>query len=137
MQINLWVVIVGAVLSMVIGFIWYGPLFGRIWMKIEGANPNDVEDRKKMQKGAGPLYAIQFLLSLVQVYIITLINTGLPLSASIHSAILLWFGFSLPLVAGNAMWNNKPRKVKWTQFLIQAGYQLILFIAFGILIAVW
>ncbi len=49
-SINYFAIVVGAVLSMVIGTIWYGPLFGRKWGEIVGVDMNDVEAMKKMQK---------------------------------------------------------------------------------------
>lgn len=58
MTINYWAVLACGVISMVAGAIWYGPLFGRKWMEIIGANPDDIEARKKMQKSAGPLYLV-------------------------------------------------------------------------------
>jgi hypothetical protein len=50
MNINYWAVLVCGVLSMVIGFVWYGPLFGKKWMEIVGATFKDIEERKRMQK---------------------------------------------------------------------------------------
>jgi hypothetical protein len=65
MEVNYWAIASGAVLSMIISPIWYGHLFGKKCMGIVGVNPADLEARKKMQKSAGPLYAVQ-LSSLLQ-----------------------------------------------------------------------
>ncbi len=59
MEINYLAILVCGVLSMVIGAIWYGPLFGKKWMEICGVNADDLNARKEMQKGAAPLYAVQ------------------------------------------------------------------------------
>ena len=127
-----------AVLSMVIGAIWYGPMFGRKWMEIVGANPDDQERRKQMQKEAMPLYIIQFILTLVQVYVLNglLIWTN---AAGKEVPVALWicFGLIMPVVAGSAMWNNDPKKVVWARFLIQMGYQFILFLVFGYVLGAW
>ena len=63
MQINYLAILVSAILSMVVGSIWYGPLFGKKWAELIGADPNDKKKMKEMQKSAGPLYMVQFLLT--------------------------------------------------------------------------
>jgi len=131
MIINYWAVLICAVLSMVIGYVWYGPLFGRKWMKIVGVTPADIEARKQMQKGVGKLYFVQFLLSLFQVWVLAYYI------GDFKDAIWIWAGFIIPVVAGTAMWNNDSSKIAWTRFLIQAGYQLILFIVFGLILTIW
>ncbi|MBI3341870.1 DUF1761 domain-containing protein, partial [Candidatus Curtissbacteria bacterium] len=35
-QINYMAVVAAAVVNMVLGFLWYGPLFGKPWMKMMG-----------------------------------------------------------------------------------------------------
>ena len=68
--VNYWAIASGAVLSMVFGAIWYGPLFGKKWMELIGVNSADLEARKKMQKSAGPLYLVQFLMTIFQVLVL-------------------------------------------------------------------
>ena len=46
MEINIYIIFIAAIIPMLIGFVWYGPLFGNAWMKelnftkesLEGAN---------------------------------------------------------------------------------------------------
>lgn len=35
-SINYWAVLVSAFCAFFIGWIWYGPLFGKLWMKLNG-----------------------------------------------------------------------------------------------------
>ena len=40
--VNLWAVLVSALATMVVGFVWYSPvLFANSWMKLMGYDPND------------------------------------------------------------------------------------------------
>lgn len=137
MQINYLAVLVCAVLSMVIGAIWYGPLFGKKWMEIVGATSMDKEARKKMQKQAAPLYAIQFILSLFQVYVLAYYIAGWKDASGLENSLWIWAAFIMPIVAGGAMWNNDSKKIAWARFLIQASYQLILFAVFGLVLGMW
>ena len=140
MPINYWAVLLCGVLSMVIGAIWYGPLFGRKWMEIVGANPDDIEARKKMQKSAGPLYVVQFLLTLFQVWVldyVILAAGAWQVNSGIIISLWVWAAFVMPIIAGTAMWNNDSAKISWARFQHQAGYQLVIFVMFGSILSLW
>jgi hypothetical protein len=134
--INIWAVLVCGVLAMVFGMIWYGPLFGKTWMRIVGATAMDEAKRKEMQKKAGPLYLVQFLLVLFQVYVLARI-AGPTGAIGVRSALWVWAAFIMPTVAGSSMWNNDTRNIAWARFLTQAGYQLLCMIAFGFILGSW
>lgn len=136
-SVNYWAVIVGAILSMVIGAIWYGPIFGKKWMEIVGVGPNDKETLSKMQKSAGPLYVIQFLLTLFQVLVLSHLIADTKLVGGLERSLWIWAAFIIPTLAGSVMWTNDSGKIKWSRFLIQGGYQLIIFIVFGLLLQFW
>ena len=117
-EINYLAVLVCAVLSMVVGAVWYGPLFGRKWAQIIGADYDNVEARKAMQKEVVPLYVIQFLLTLFQVWVLAHYIEGWKEVSGLVNALWIWAAFIIPTVAGGAMWNNTSTKVSWTSFLI-------------------
>lgn len=137
MEVNFLAVLVCGIVSMVIGFVWYGPLFGKKWMEVTGSDKMSPEECKKMQKAAGPLYAIQFLLTLFQAYILAGYLAGWKDISGLHQSLLIWAAFIMPVVAGASMWNNDSKKIAWTRFLLQAGYQLILFVVFGLILSYW
>lgn len=134
--INYWAVLVCGVLAMILGAIWYGPIFGRKWMEICGATEMDMAKRKEMQRRAMPLYFVQFALVLIQLFILAHL-TGGTVKSGILSALLVWAGFVMPTIAACSMWTNEPRKAAWARFLIQSGYQLLCFVVFGIILALW
>ncbi len=136
-DVNYLAIASGAVLSMLLGAIWYGPLFGKKWMEILGVNPGDMEARKKMQKSAGPLYAVQFLLTLFQVLVLAHLIADTEIAGGLERALWIWAAFIIPTMAGAVMWTNETRKLKWARFLIQGGYQLVLFTIFGLLLQFW
>ncbi|MBS3903179.1 MAG: DUF1761 domain-containing protein [Anaplasmataceae bacterium] len=122
---------VSAVLAMVVGYVWYGPLFGNKWLEVIGATTMDMEKRKEMQKAAGPLYVVQFILTIFQVWVLAMIINVWTNVSGLEIALWVWAAFIIPIVAGGAMWNNDSKKVAWTRFLLQAGYQLVIFVIFG------
>ncbi len=135
--VNYWAIASGAILSMIIGAIWYGPLFGKKWMEIAGVNPADEEARKKMQKSAGPLYAVQFLLTLFQVLVLAHLVADTKIAGGLERSLWIWAAFVIPTLAGAVMWTNESTKLKWSRFLIQGGYQLVIFVVFGLLLQFW
>jgi len=137
MQINYWAILVCGVLAMVLGVLWYGPLFGKAWARIIGADMSDPEARKKMQKGMGPMYLLQFVLALFQIWVLSTYSLGLGGMGSLINAVWIWIGFVMPTTAGSCMWNNDSRKHAWQKFFIQSGYQLLCFIVFGLIIGLW
>ncbi|OGE76003.1 MAG: hypothetical protein A3C85_00515 [Candidatus Doudnabacteria bacterium RIFCSPHIGHO2_02_FULL_48_21] len=65
-NINYLAVIAGAVSNMVIGFLWYGTLFGKQWMALSGINPQNIDAAR--YKGMGKNYALAFVGALVMSY---------------------------------------------------------------------
>lgn len=137
MVVNMWSVLVCGVLSMVIGSIWYGPMFGKKWLEITGASALDLEKRKEMMKGVWKLYLTQFVLTLFQVLVLAHLIADTVTVGGLERSLWIWAGFVVPTLAGSAMWNNDSAKISWARFLIQGGYQLVLFIIFGLILTMW
>lgn len=137
MEINHLAILVCGILSMVIGAIWYGPLFGKKWMEICGVNADDFKARAEMQKGAAPLYAVQFVLTLFQVLVLAHLIADTTKVSGLERSLWIYAAFIMPMIVGCVMWTAEPAKRKWARFLIQSGYQLVVFVLFGIILTVW
>jgi hypothetical protein len=137
LEVSFVTILIAAVVSMVVGSIWYGPIFGKKWMEIIGATAEDEAKRKEMQKAAMPLYVIQFVLSLLQVYILANLIGEWDGRSGVAIAFWMWLGFVMPTIAGSSMWNNNPNRVRWAMFLIQSGYQLVMFVIYGWMFGGW
>lgn len=136
-EVNYLAIGVCAVLSMVIGGIWYGPLFGKKWMEIIGSDPKDKKAMAEIQKGMGTLYLVQFLLSLFQVYVFAYYVKGWSEVSGVMNGLWIWAAFIVPTLAGSVMWTREKPELKKVRFLIQAGYQLVLFVVFGFILGAW
>ncbi len=133
----MWAVLGIGIFSMILGFIWYGPLFGRKWSEMIGVNPDDLEAVKKMQKNAGPLYGVQFLLTMFQMYVLAHFINAWADESGLEVALWIYAAFILTMAAGGSMWNNEPKKMAWRRFLLTAGYHLILFVVAGLVLGHW
>ncbi|MGH9493858.1 MAG: DUF1761 domain-containing protein [Candidatus Sulfotelmatobacter sp.] len=135
--VNLWAVLVCAVATMVVGFVWYSPaLFANPWMRLMGYDPNDKAKIAEMQKSAGPSYGISFiasiLASLVLAKIIVIASVTTPLYG-MKIAFAVWLGFVTTVQLTNSLFMRQPAKL----YMINTGYQLVCYLASGAILGAW
>ncbi|HKN34494.1 MAG TPA: DUF1761 domain-containing protein [Terriglobales bacterium] len=135
--IRLLPVLVAAIATMVIGFLWYSPvLFARPWMLAMGYDPNDKARLDEMRKGAGRTYAIAFLASLMSAFVLAKIvdlTTVNSVRYGMKVGFAIWLGFVTTVQLTAKLFENKPTKL----YLINTGYQLVCYLVMGAILAVW
>ena len=135
--INYLAVLVAAVLNMVLGGIWYGPLFGKQWVLLSGMSQQQMDlGKTKMTRS----YSLMFVGSLLMSYTLAhaIVFAGSYLNMSGVSAGLMggfwnWLGFVAPVTVGVVLWENKP----WKLWFITSGYYLVALMVMGVILAVW
>lgn len=137
MIINYWAVLVSALVAMAVGFVWYGPLFGKLWMRVAGLSAMSEEAKKKMMSDSMKLYVVQFLLSLFQVWVLAYYIAGWQAASGLQNALWIWAAFVIPAIAGSVMWAAGSAKEKWAKFFVQGGAQLVSFVLFGLILGMW
>ncbi len=135
--INYYAVFACGVVAMVLGFIWFGPLFGKKWMQLMNLGPQTPEEIKKAQRAMMPTYIITFVLALFQAWVLAYYIKGWEEASGVENALWIWAAFVVPTVFGATMWNGSSNKVAWSRFAIQAGNYLVLFIIFGLILGNW
>lgn len=139
--VNCWAVLLCAVVSMVLGTLWYGPLFGKPWMKMMGISQAEMEaGKKKGMKGMGKSYSLMFVGSLVMAFVLqhSLIFASAYLnisgvSAGLQAGFWSWLGFIAPVTLGSVLWEKKP----WKLWALNNGYQLVFLLISGAILATW
>jgi len=130
-MVNFISVVLGAVAYMVVGMIWYGPLFGKAWMKLVGLTKKDLAKAKK--KGMGKTYAGNFAATLLTVYVLALF-LELFANKSVQTGMLLgfwiWLGFLATSQLNTVFWEGKPFRL----YMINASMMLIGLVAAGAVI---
>ncbi len=137
MGIDLWAVLVAAFSAMLVGFLWYSPLlFARPWMVLMGYDPEDKEKLKEMRKGAGKMYGLSFLASLIsaamlaKIVTITTVNTALY---GMKIGFAMWLGFVTTVQFTSVLFARQPVRL----YLINTGYQLVSYLVMGGILAAW
>lgn len=133
-----WVaILVAAISTMVVGFLWYSPLlFAKPWMREMGYDPSDKAKTEEMKKSAGKAYGGSFVASLISAFTLALILHGLRaedwhfgIMASFH----IWLGFVATVQFTGALFMKQSMKL----FAINTGYQLACYLVMGVILTVW
>lgn len=129
--LNYWAIIVAAVATMVIGYIWYMmPVFGRTWMQLIGKQEAD------LKKAAGPAMGFMVVLSLLTAYILAHFVVYANASTWMDGAITgfwAWLGFGFTTIASMNIYAQRP----WKLTFIDAGYRLVSLVVMGGILAAW
>jgi hypothetical protein len=139
LKINIAAILVVVIVNFIIGFIWYTPLFGKVWGKEMGHDPNVKPDQKIMIKGMFFMVIGNFLFAWVFAHNIAawtfvpeMANSN-PLANAMSAAIFTWIGFYLPGHLGSTVWENKS----WKLFAINTGYNLVSLISAALILCYW
>ena len=136
--INLLAVIGAALAAIVLGFLWYGPFFGKKWVQESGMTEEKMNAAKA--KGMGKTYAIMIASTLVMSYVLahsllfanTYLNTS-GISAGLQGGFWNWLGYVVPVSLGAVLWDGKS----WTYWCITGGYYLVALLIMGVILSLW
>ena len=135
--VNLWAVLVSALATMVVGFLWYSPmLFAKPWMVLMGYDPNDKAKIAEMQKSAGPSYFMSLIASLLAAFVLGKLIAVAGFSTPIDGlkiGLVVWLGFVTTVQFTNALFSRQPFKL----YMINTGYQLVCYAVMGAILGAW
>ena len=132
--VNYTAVLVAAVVAFIIGGIWYGPLFGKLWMKLAFTSKKDM---KKMGMGsAKKSMTIGFLVTVLTAYVLAyFVNyvQATTISGGIGLAFWLWLGIAGPVQIGSVLWEGKS----WKLFWLTSAHEFVSLAVMASILAVW
>jgi len=129
-NVNVWAVIVAAVINMVVGAAWYSrALFAKPWMKLTG--------RKNMDgSGAGMSYAMTTAAALLQTFVLALLTVSLHVTdawAGVCLGLWVWAGFAATTSISDYLFAGRSLKL-WA---LNQGYYVVVLAVNGALLAAW
>ena len=132
--VNYLAVIVSAILGgIVLGTLWYGPIFGKQWMKMIGLTEKDKEKAK--QKGMRKYYLISLIASLISVYVLAVLIKSLGATTILSGmcvGFLVWI-FIATVMINSILWEGKSINL----YILNVSYQLVAYLIMGAILAVW
>lgn len=133
--INWLAVIAASLVGFAIGFIWYGPLFGKPWMNAVGMTEEDAQ-KGNMAKIFGFTFVFQFVMAIC----LAMFFYGDPASADMINAsngafygFLTGFGWVAMVIGVNALYEQKS----WKYIFINGGFWTVVFTLMGFILGVW
>ena len=138
LQINLVSVLVAAVASFILGFLFHGPLTSKLWMRLANIHPTGNEKLKDMV----PQMLWNLLVNLVTAFVMagtfSLVFTSPIMGPAtwFRGALLgawLWLGFLVTSSAIEVIWMGRNYRL----WLFEAGCSLVTMAVMGAIIAVW
>ena len=132
-------IVIAAIAAYVLGFLWYGPLFGKQWMAMMKLNPKDKDKGK--QKGMWKTYLMSFVASLVTAgvlsffvgFLVDVTGATPVLWNALFGALvgtLLWLGFVATKSLGSVFWEGRS----WKLYLFNTVYDLVSLVVMGAIV---
>ena len=129
-EVNLIAILVGAVLTIIFGSLWYSPLmFGKLWMEETGMREED-------KKGAVNAYIGGLINSFITTFVLAVIIRWIGVDNVRDGAWIgfwVWLGFVATTQFAGVLWERKSIKV----FGICASFSFITLTLLGALLAWW
>jgi hypothetical protein len=131
-QINWIAWIIGAVVFMALGFLWYGPFFGKPWIAIM----EKTGWKREQMRGSPGMYVVTFICALVSSYALALIIRKWGVSLWWKGLLYgggIWVGVGATAMLTNSVFENRPKGL-WLLFSL---YQLVVYAGMGVVFVVW
>jgi hypothetical protein len=119
-------IIVATVAAMVIGYLWYGPVFGKTWMALTGRSMGTGQS-------AGPLYALTALAAFVEAIALNWFINETGWTTGAGGALIGLYaslGFTATAFFSQTLFTGKPGRL----YAIDAGYQSFQAVVMGAII---
>jgi hypothetical protein len=122
-----WVaIIIATVAAMVIGFLWYGPAFGKTWMALTGRGMGSGES-------PGPLYALTALAAFIEAIALNWFINETGWTSGAGGALIGLYaalGFTATAFFSQTLFVGKAARL----YAIDAGYQVFQAVVMGAII---
>ena len=138
-QVNMLAVGIAVVATFFLGFIWYTPLFGKVWAKEMGMDPEAKPASGEMMKGMAFMVIGNFFLAYVLATDMGAWDIAMAASGEAGSAMMnagmasffIWLGFFMPVDLNAVAWEKKS----WKLFGINTGYHFASLLTAAMIIA--
>lgn len=131
-QINFWAVIVAALASFIVGWLWYGPLFGKLWMELNGFTPEKLREEKGLPMPL--IMVVNYVATALAAFSIAMfIGAEADASFGIFAGLMIalfWIGTSR---LNDVLYERQPFRL----YLINLGYNLVIYVIMGAVLGAW
>ncbi len=130
LDINWLAVLVAAVVTFVLGGVWYGPLFGKVWRAAEGRPDPDPTQAKH----PAFVYSLSFVLMLVAAAVLAIaLGPDPTVPRSVVVGLVVGVGWVATSFGVNYLFAGR----RLALFAVDAGYNVVLFALMGLIIGLF
>ncbi|NQU88242.1 MAG: DUF1761 domain-containing protein [Mariniphaga sp.] len=131
-SINYLAVLVAALCSFIVGWLWYGPLFGKAWMRLHGFTEETMKEGDWL-----PMPVLMLTNYIATVLAAFALAMFLGADSTLHFGIFAGFMIAVFWIATNRLNDVLYEKKPLGLFFINVGYNLVVYILMGAIIGVW
>jgi hypothetical protein len=130
---NFLAIVVAAIAAFIIGFLWHGPVFGKVWIKLMGMTQKDIDQAKK--QSMAPRIAGAFVQQLITAYVLAIfiVGSGADAMLAVRVVFWIWLGFIATTLFNGVLWEKRSVNL----YLFNIAYHLVALIAMGLILASW
>jgi len=132
-DVNWVAVLVAGIIPLVVGMLWYGPLFGKRWLTLMETTAAEIGQ----DFSPGKTHGISFALSLVTAWVLAQLIAETSGSGSamigVHVALLALIGFVLPVAHQSVAFERRKAGLAW----LNVAYNAVAMTGQAVLIAIW
>lgn len=134
-MINWLAVVAASLVGFITGFLWYGPLFGKTWMKESGMTEEKIAEGNMVK-----VFGFSLVFQGIMAFCLAMFFFGTPEGAAqitVGSATFYGFltgaGWVLPAFAISGLFEQKS----WKLIFIHGGYWVLTFTIMGLVLGLW
>ncbi|HKK47190.1 MAG TPA: DUF1761 domain-containing protein [Balneolaceae bacterium] len=134
-NINFFAVIVATLSTFVVGWLWYGPLFGKAWMSAVGFTEEQLQ-----QGNMAKIFGLAFIFEFIMAFNLAMFFYGGGGGGSIITTwtgafygFLTGFGWIFFAIAVTSLYEQRS----WKYVLINGGYWTISLTVMGLILGLW
>lgn len=126
--LNWLAVIVAALAGFAIGGLWYGPLFGKVWMQESGMTEEKMKSSNMVRTYGGTL-----VLNLIAAFSLAMFIGKGDLNFGLFAGFMSGFTFVSMALGVTYLFEHRSLKL----WLVNAGYQTLNFTVMGTILGAW
>lgn len=137
-EINWLAVAVLTVGSWMFGAVWFGPVWGKLWMWIHhGEKSPTPAEMKKLSEGMWKLLVTEFVATALMIIGLACVINAIPELSGVKNAFMVWLAFVMPAGMSVVLWGNDAKKWMCTKIALIASNRLISLLVAGYVLSMW
>ena len=139
MEIKILPVVITVVANFFIGFLWYTPLFGKVWAREMGFKSDVQPTSGQMTRGLilgiiGNIFLAYVFAHNIMAWSFVPGAAEMTAAGKIFSAVFFtWLGFYLPVDLNTVAWEGKS----WKLLAINTSYHFVILLVAALILTLW